>query len=592
MPSISGDIATLLGTDPSVDDPAALWVECSLPVLVVDSQGRTGGRVRVDLNDDGTFSVTGLPTTVGDVPLYRLIVESRSLRLAGNMKGLTTGWFPLTVDRDLTWIVGNYVPVTQITQQVALNVAAATALGDNNNTMTASFINAAGATQTALDARIASKVPSATDTTPGRVELATTAEVAAGLDTSRVVTPAGLAVTTQPVANIRAYGATNASASAGIQAAHNALPANGGVIVIPAGDWECSTTINITKQVEIRGAGGSNEFSNTRLRFAAGVKGFDVALPQSGDTFKMSDVALLSYSTSATAGAYGAHIKKGRPVITNCVAYSFGDHGWYFDSTNTAPPNNVNHAVLTLLRAYGNRGDGIRIAGPDSNAMTFINPDVVANYGWGINNMSPHNLFLHPHADQQYNGSPGAYRDDALSNRWEMVYSEGGLGSFKIDTNSGHGYISTSAFGVTPIIKSGTGHATWEIVRTAGARERVRSTNGTKDYVTGVGLVGTNTYDIVNVTDNVNLVQMKPDGSENLWYQSQNPVSNNTKDLGWSGGRWRDIFTGRYLYAASYTTAGRPSAIGATGAMIYDTTLGKPVWSNGSVWKDAAGTTV
>ncbi len=41
------------------------------------------------------------------------------------------------------------------------------------------------------------------------------------------------------------------------------------------------------------------------------------------------------------------------------------------------------------------------------------------------------------------------------------------------------------------------------------------------------------------------------------------------------------------------TTANRPSAsIVGAGARYYDTTLGKPIWSNGSVWKDAAGTTV
>jgi hypothetical protein len=40
-------------------------------------------------------------------------------------------------------------------------------------------------------------------------------------------------------------------------------------------------------------------------------------------------------------------------------------------------------------------------------------------------------------------------------------------------------------------------------------------------------------------------------------------------------------------------TANRPSAsdVGA-GAQFYDTTLSKPIWSNGSVWKDAAGNTV
>lgn len=41
------------------------------------------------------------------------------------------------------------------------------------------------------------------------------------------------------------------------------------------------------------------------------------------------------------------------------------------------------------------------------------------------------------------------------------------------------------------------------------------------------------------------------------------------------------------------TTATRPaSATLTTGSQIYDTTLGKPIWWNGTVWKDAAGTTV
>jgi hypothetical protein len=41
------------------------------------------------------------------------------------------------------------------------------------------------------------------------------------------------------------------------------------------------------------------------------------------------------------------------------------------------------------------------------------------------------------------------------------------------------------------------------------------------------------------------------------------------------------------------TTGNRPAASGVgIGAMFYDTTLSKPIWSNGTVWKDAAGTTV
>jgi hypothetical protein len=47
------------------------------------------------------------------------------------------------------------------------------------------------------------------------------------------------------------------------------------------------------------------------------------------------------------------------------------------------------------------------------------------------------------------------------------------------------------------------------------------------------------------------------------------------------------------MRVASYTTGTRPTASSqGVGAMLYDSTLGKPIWSNGTVWKDAAGTTV
>jgi hypothetical protein len=47
------------------------------------------------------------------------------------------------------------------------------------------------------------------------------------------------------------------------------------------------------------------------------------------------------------------------------------------------------------------------------------------------------------------------------------------------------------------------------------------------------------------------------------------------------------------LVLAGYATADRPSASTAgVGAVIYDLTLGIPVFSNGSVWRNATGTTV
>jgi len=48
------------------------------------------------------------------------------------------------------------------------------------------------------------------------------------------------------------------------------------------------------------------------------------------------------------------------------------------------------------------------------------------------------------------------------------------------------------------------------------------------------------------------------------------------------------------IKAGGYTTTGRPTGLGASvaGLQIFDTTLGRPIWWNGSAWIDAAGTVV
>jgi hypothetical protein len=47
------------------------------------------------------------------------------------------------------------------------------------------------------------------------------------------------------------------------------------------------------------------------------------------------------------------------------------------------------------------------------------------------------------------------------------------------------------------------------------------------------------------------------------------------------------------LRAQNTTTAGRPDAkLVSPGSHIYDTTLNKPIWSDGTSWRDAAGTIV
>jgi hypothetical protein len=69
--------------------------------------------------------------------------------------------------------------------------------------------------------------------------------------------------------------------------------------------------------------------------------------------------------------------------------------------------------------------------------------------------------------------------------------------------------------------------------------------------------------------------------------------ADNTYDIGASTLRPRYVRAGTAVQTGAAVTGSRPAASTAgVGAMFYDTTLSKPIWSNGTVWKDATGTTV
>jgi hypothetical protein len=53
-----------------------------------------------------------------------------------------------------------------------------------------------------------------------------------------------------------------------------------------------------------------------------------------------------------------------------------------------------------------------------------------------------------------------------------------------------------------------------------------------------------------------------------------------------------DNFTGFIAQPISGTGAERPAVQLHIGQMFFDTTLGIPIWYNGTVWKNASGTTV
>ena len=66
-------------------------------------------------------------------------------------------------------------------------------------------------------------------------------------------------------------------------------------------------------------------------------------------------------------------------------------------------------------------------------------------------------------------------------------------------------------------------------------------------------------------------------------------AGNDTQDFGSSSFRCRRGYINRLIVAAMATVS-RPT--GETGMMIFDTTLGQPIWYDGTNWVDAQGVTV
>jgi hypothetical protein len=92
----------------------------------------------------------------------------------------------------------------------------------------------------------------------------------------------------------------------------------------------------------------------------------------------------------------------------------------------------------------------------------------------------------------------------------------------------------------------------------------------------GFGLAGTLHFDSLN------------NGSKNqLWISVGSQAVWHRRYTASTWGTWRQVQS-----TVSGTTAARPTTGLVTGLMYLDTTLGKPIWRNGSNWVDATGATV
>lgn len=394
-------------------------------------------------------------------------------------------------------------------------------------------------------------------------------------------------------------GTTGTDNTAAFATALALVPAGGTLDVPPGRYYFADNFPQVTLPIEMAGhaSGLAANTIGTQFIFAAGKSG--PAVPQSAAAAGgyWHDIEVSSLSTTAGSDV-GFFFGGGYITAKRLIANSFGSHGFHFKAGVGIGGGNINNSIGERLRAYANRGEGIRVEGSDANAVLLIKPDVVANYSWGIDTAgsSACTIFA-AHADQTYNGSPGAFRDAGNSNNWDWPYSEGGA-QFLIDTGSSNGRLSISAYGAPALNWTSIGLTySWNINRApSGVKHRLllsELTSGSKQWAFIPGQVGVGTLDLYQSTDGFPIFSIDGAATRIQWYLDHRPSTDAARSLGSGSLRWLNGFFSSYVRVGAVATGSRPAASTAgAGAHMFDSTLGKPIWSNGTNWVDATGTVV
>lgn len=215
----------------------------------------------------------------------------------------------------------------------------------------------------------------------------TTEELAAGVTPTNYYYEPG---------NVHRYGAVGDGTTddtAAFITAHSALPTNGGKIIVPAGTYLISSTLNFTKKVIIEGEGcspTSSETAATTLKKAATATGNCITL--SGLSSVIRDLTVLGVAGNT---GDGIQLAAGRCSVQNVGVFAMGSNGI---RVGTDGSENCNLWSLFNVHCSQNGAAGISIssniypAAPDANGGS-----------------------LH-HANCSSNGSVGLYIDNAWLN--------------------------------------------------------------------------------------------------------------------------------------------------------------------------------
>lgn len=401
--------------------------------------------------------------------------------------------------------------------------------------------------------------------------------------------------------------------TADIQAAINAIPASGGVLFFPPGRYRISAPLVLKSYVHVVGSEPASRYwtySSSSPTSACAIEvmdsfvGAQVFTCTNLTAYSFQNITILGRNVGTVHGIVTAAGTEMNALFSNVAVIGMGGCGirghmwaarfrgiyvggcrqWGMQATTYWADVHISDSFIA-----GCVSGGISLAGSVNSGFVTIHQTRVERSGFDSNNpTTPTNA-----------SAPGIYITRCVDSNFTSVETDG---------NTGHGLHIASA---------NTGHVyNLGFANCAFRRDGPGNFSSLGDFA-GVRLEATGGAELGHVwfrDCQVQSAKASDDGSYPAYTHPKYGVwADHTTYLKWNGGRvtantaaW--YAGGAALSASNYrpqidlqqdmvatgpagSTGSRPTGTWI-GQGYFDTTIGKPIWWNGSNWKDAAGTTV
>lgn len=381
-----------------------------------------------------------------------------------------------------------------------------------------------------------------------------------------------------PWADVKAFGATGdgvTNDAPAIQAALDSLPSTGGTVFVPAGTYQITSGLTINKHgTHLIGAGQND----TIIRTSTNAINMLTLTHSEASIYNLEIAHLQFFAQSGTPGHVVNDTKQislsrfhDLYIIQNNGAARVWNHDGFGAVENTWSRIHFTHhtsASVSAIYFYSTGGD--------INANVWEN--CRCDYSRGTN------PFIHVEVD---NATSYCY-DNVFRNMVMEVCTGGAIALLRsqsglldhVEVWDGD-VTSTNDMVRIGADRSGN-HSVYNIISAYGRRAL---TLDASDY--DIKLDGSNDarLTMIDMPGDATQNSLKIDFGGNASIYRGKPPETVT------GGDYANMMLSYGSRTTAVATGGRPT-VTTIGLQIYDTTLGKPIWWNGSVWKDAAGTTV